>query len=832
VWLVVLSLAAVELVYGNLPAVTGTEFDNAVSDIRWIGPDSRTLLLQTSVGKVHRSIDGGKSWSEITVIDGWRSRVRVQSILVSPADRSVLCMIGHLSEHYVSKDAGNTWTKQLLPAGKTKTWLFHDTKPEWVLYSSWSHSCSWVTGNELQGEDKGPCSHALYVSKDLGKTFTEISSHVIQFDWGSAPFSDRIYFTAFHKKDTAQPRFDHWIEDVDFAYTDDFGGTITKAVPGGNKFVVSHGFILIATMSRKKLGLTVSSDSGATFKSAIMPRHLKESSYNVLDTSEGRIVLHVNHGNGIGHVYTSDSTGVHFTLSLENNVRGARECGFENVMNLRGIYMANVGEASESDFAPRPGETAKPNTTTSADDDSDALLGGLSSRTQTDRTIRSLKEGRPRSFSRSRRTSSLRNLQGKKARTVISFDMGGAWSYVSPPAKDSLGDVIDCPRETCSLHLHDITDWGTFAPLYSYTNAVGIIMGSGNIGANLGHDRDTTNTYLSRDGGLTWIEAQKGDYIYEFGNHGGLLLMADWVHATRHAFYSKDQGYSWQKFEFAPEPELVNVANILTELSAMITQFTIYGTSTRTGKGVLYHVDFDQIGLPVCKGLKSPNMDTSDYETWTPSDGKADERCLLGRQKLYTRRKQLAGCLNSQVMEWPVTVKNCTCTEEDYECESGFVRKIGSLECLPENVADYMFDEDGNPGVCATAEQFEADSHRLVSQDTCKGGWRPKKFTISCAEARTAAQVMAKLAKLAPSDFVDVDPPSQGGSWLYLILKIALVCLLILGLFFASRSEAVRSKVSHWCGGARSYTSMDAPRPDNDITSFGAPKMSTVSPSV
>lgn len=34
------------------------------------------------------------------------------------------------------------------------------------------------------------------------------------------------------------------------------------------------------------------------------------------------------------------------------------------------------------------------------------------------------------------------------------------------------------------------------------------------------------NTYLSRDGGLTWQEVMKGSYIYELGDHGGLIVMA------------------------------------------------------------------------------------------------------------------------------------------------------------------------------------------------------------------------------------------------------------------------------------------------------------------
>merc|ERR1712125_295864 len=99
-----------------------------------------------------------------------------------------------------------------------------------------------------------------------------------------------------------------------------------------------------------------------------------------------------------------------------------------------------------------------------------------------------------------------------------------------------------------------------------------------------------------------------GDYIYEFGNHGGLLVMVDWIHPTRHAYFSTNQGSSWQKFEFAKTP--MKVTNVLTESIAMSTNFVLYGTRGRTG--VSAHVDFSKIGLRVCKGLSTPGTGGSD----------------------------------------------------------------------------------------------------------------------------------------------------------------------------------------------------------------------------
>lgn len=65
-----------------------------------------------------------------------------------------------------------------------------------------------------------------------------------------------------------------------------------------------------------------------------------------------------------------------------------------------------------------------------------------------------------------------------------------------------------------------------FGPFYSTESSVGIIMGTGNLGKYLALKEDQANTYLSRDGGLTWFEVKKGSHIYEIADHGGLILLA------------------------------------------------------------------------------------------------------------------------------------------------------------------------------------------------------------------------------------------------------------------------------------------------------------------
>ena len=51
-------------------------------------------------------------------------------------------------------------------------------------------------------------------------------------------------------------------------------------------------------------------------------------------------------------------------------------------------------------------------------------------------------------------------------------------------------------------------------------------MATGNTGDYLDFAADITCTWLSHDGGATWQDVLNFPGIYEFGDHGGIILMA------------------------------------------------------------------------------------------------------------------------------------------------------------------------------------------------------------------------------------------------------------------------------------------------------------------
>jgi len=731
---------------GKRVAVKEVVFDSAVSDIRWLGQDQKTVLTMTAKGRLYRSTDGGQKWNDITdffkveVQPGTTEPFVARGLKASPADPNTILVTGTKWVNYITSDRGSSW-KKIKHRSNIHTVIFHKTRPTWMLLSAWTNSCGKTgsSGNPVvPGDaDAGPCNHVLYISKDLGKTFVQVQSYVVQFNWGDADSKqqDRIYFTHFSKKTGDQPKLYNWKQDVDFAYVDGAANRYrTKtSVKMGNKFLLSHGFMFVATVkdpAAQSVTLQVSSNGGATWNAAQLPTPLEEKSYTVLDTSEGAVILHVNHGAKellVGNVYISDAQGYQFALSLENNVRGsAGDCEFDKILSLDGVFMANYKELPAAAGGTSTGTTGGTTGQFLSDDD-DELEESAEQGTASDKRSRGGKKGKDEAV----------------VRTVISFDKAGAWSNLKPPKVDSIGAKIDCEPDRCWLHLHGVTNFRNYAPFYSTENAIGIIMGTGNVGAHLRFEQDQTNTYLSRDGGLTWVESHKGAFIYEYGDHGGLVVMADDVRKTKQVVFSWNEGQNWYDFELASLP--IDVDNVVTEPNATSTKFLLYGT--RADTGVMYHLNFEALGQPLCKGVWAADSVSSDYETWTPSDGKSPDKCMMGKQLTYTRRKQTSECFNGETFERPVTRKNCECTQENYECDMGFSREVGSTECK------YANDGALGPSIrCKNIDHFFASAYRKVVGDTCEGGWAPSKVSVPCPPkpmTKGAMSVLGSLSMLA-----------------------------------------------------------------------------------
>jgi len=146
-----------------------------------------------------------------------------------------------------------------------------------------------------------------------------------------------------------------------------------------------------------------------------------------------------------------------------------------------------------------------------------------------------------------------------------------------------------CENSDCSLHLNSFSS-EKFGPFYGAKEATGVLIATGNVGDYLSVRKDEVNTYLSRDGGLTWNEIIKGSTMYEIGDHGGLIVAADDQEATNHVHYTWDEGLTFEKFKFSDS--LVEVDNIIVEPLNSDTSFVLHGRLKGTKTHVLVNLDF------------------------------------------------------------------------------------------------------------------------------------------------------------------------------------------------------------------------------------------------
>ena len=130
------------------------------------------------------------------------------------------------------------------------------------------------------------------------------------------------------------------------------------------------------------------------------------------------------------------------------------------------------------------------------------------------------------------------------------------------------------------MHLHSSSGWffADHPPLYAHPGAPGLVMGTGNYGDYLDYSHDAVCTYLSRDGGITWEDVRVGSWIYEYGDHGGVIVMgrhqsigpADQLH------FSLDYGRTWNAVQLTTA---FNLDNIRLELGGRGSLFIAYGTT-------------------------------------------------------------------------------------------------------------------------------------------------------------------------------------------------------------------------------------------------------------
>jgi hypothetical protein len=196
---------------------------------------------------------------------------------------------------------------------------------------------------------------------------------------------------------------------------------------------------------------------------------------------------------------------------------------------------------------------------------------------------------------------------------------GGRWKPMVPPAKDALGRAYDCTSavcssnapvflrnltcsslasQSCALHIHGYTERKDPRATYSSPSAVGLMLAVGNVGETLAPYADS-DTFLTRDGGFTWEEVHKDAHMWEYGDQGSILVLANDEEVTDHVSYTLNEGLTWQDYTFG---DRIRVQSIVTVPMDTSRKFILFGVHPdKPESSVAVHLDFSSITNVKCE---------------------------------------------------------------------------------------------------------------------------------------------------------------------------------------------------------------------------------------
>ncbi|PWN42574.1 Oligoxyloglucan reducing end-specific cellobiohydrolase [Ceraceosorus guamensis] len=307
-----------------------------------------------------------------------------------------------------------------------------------------------------------------------------------------------------------------------------------------------------------------------------------------------------------------------------------------------------------------------------------------------------------------------------RVRTRITWDDGSRWAPLSAPDDKCKGQNPD----TCSLHLYSASRLHNIGRVFSST-VPGFVMGVGSVGDRLLPYEDC-QTYLSTDAGHTWRKIADDAHKYELGD-GGLLVQVNDEEPVDFVLYSWNHGKTWDRLKLPVRMR----AKILTTIPDNTAQkFLLIGSLSRLDAGTnSRHV---ALFLDFAAQKKRKCDKNRDMEQWYV--GGLNAGCLMGRKQWYLRRKADADCIIGDKFHDPEPhMKSCACTDEDFECDFGFVRAPNG-QCVSDGSPEHIPEGD-----CVGSKQtYKASSgYRKIAGNTCEGGVaKDQKVTKQCSARR------------------------------------------------------------------------------------------------
>uniref|UniRef100_A0A672Z6S4 Sortilin related VPS10 domain containing receptor 1 n=1 Tax=Sphaeramia orbicularis TaxID=375764 RepID=A0A672Z6S4_9TELE len=310
-----------------------------------------------------------------------------------------------------------------------------------------------------------------------------------------------------------------------------------KPFPGyidPNSLVVQDEYVFVQVGNGPGRPIYYVSAKRDVFTPMKLPKYTLPKDLHVISTDENRVVAAVQewNQNETYNLYVSDTSGVFYTLALENVVSS---------MGVEGNVMVDLYEVA-------------------------GIKGMFLANKKTDNQVK----------------------------THITYNRGRDWRLLQAPSKDLHGNAVHCLLPYCSLHLHLHVSANPYTSgnIASRESAPGIIVASGSIGSEL----TTTNVsvFITSDAGNTWRQIFNEEYAVLFLDQGGALVSIRHTPLSiRHLWLSFDEGRQWNKFSFTNTPLFVD--GVLGEPGEETLIMTIFGHVSHRSEWQLVKIDFRSI---------------------------------------------------------------------------------------------------------------------------------------------------------------------------------------------------------------------------------------------
>ncbi|KAL7269099.1 vacuolar protein sorting/targeting protein PEP1 [Rhizina undulata] len=619
-----------------------------------------TIVMRTDNDEVYISHDHGKEWEQIL------KDVKVVAIYPHSYIFDTVYFITPTAEVWFTVDRGENFDYIKVPSPPNRHDLqvmdFHPIKSEWLIWTGYK-DC----------ENKMTCHAVAWYTTDRGEEWHELLPFVGTCKWIRGQrqnvISDKLVFCEHLEKEDGSSN-----TAVQLVASDDFFKDERVHFQDIIGYATMQEFIIVASVNEDGTSLKASTSiDGKTFADALFPHNFNvphQTAYTVLDSVTHSVFLHVTvnsrESSEYGSLLKSNSNGTSYVLSLDAvNRNKLGFVDFEKMHSLEGVAITNRVVNYEK----------------AADGEK------------------------------------------KQLRSMITHNDGGEWQFIKPPAKDSENKDYKCSGsiDKCSLNLHHYTERKDPRDTFASGSAVGLMMGVGNVGDSLTAYADG-DTFLTTDGGFEWKEVKKGQYMWEYGDQGSIIVIVDAVTPTNILHYTTDEGETWHDFAFADKGEELRVDDISTVPSDTSRKFMLWGKKEGGGdKTRIVHLDFSGLTNVQCVSKEGDEAEDDDFYLWEPKHPFQENNCLFGHVAQYNRKIPSHNCYIGRKLTQPHKIlNNCTCTRRDYECDFNYERQNDETCQLVKGLPppDHM-------AVCADRDTFEyylPTGYRRLPMTTCEGG--------------------------------------------------------------------------------------------------------------